>query len=176
MATITLPTTFQDNTVPTASQFNGDFNAIVNDYNGGITDANIAAGAAIDVTKLSSSVVSLTGTQTVTNKRITKRVLSQSSGSAPAPDADSYDVFCITALAIDCALGAPTGTPTNGQTLVVRIKDNGTARALSFNAIYRFSTDVPAPTTTVLSKTIYLGFMYNAFDSKWDCLAKVDNF
>jgi len=54
--------------------------------------------------------------------------------------------------------------------------DNGTARALAFNAIYRFSSEIPAPTTTVLSKTMYLGFMYNSAASKWDCIASVGNF
>ena len=80
-----------------------------------------------------------------------------------------------TALAAGATFGAPTGTPVDGQPLVIRIKDNGTARTLAFNASYRAGTDIALPTTTVLSKTMYLGFLYNSADSKWDLIAKVDN-
>lgn len=52
MGVITLPTTFVDGTVPTAAQFNGDFNAIINEFNGNITNANIGSSAAIAYSKL----------------------------------------------------------------------------------------------------------------------------
>jgi len=32
------------------------------------------------------------------------------------------------------------------------------------------------PTTTIVSKTVYLGFMYNSTDSKWDLLSRLNNF
>lgn len=92
------------------------------------------------------------------------------SSGTPAPDADAYEQFNITALAQAAAIGAPTGTPEGGQKLIIRIKDNGTARALTWNAIYR-SVGGTLPTTTVLGKTMYVGFIYNATDSKWDCVA-----
>jgi hypothetical protein len=114
-------------------------------------------------------------TATLTNKRVTPRIGTTASSATPTPDADANDEFTVTAQAAAAAFAAPTGTPTDGQKLVIRIKDNGTARALSFNAIYRAGTDVTLPTTTVLSKTMYLGFIYNAADSKWDLVAKVNN-
>jgi hypothetical protein len=52
MGIITLPTTFVDGTTPTAAQFNGDFSAIVNEFNGSISNANISASAAIAESKL----------------------------------------------------------------------------------------------------------------------------
>lgn len=52
MGLVTLPTTFVDGVVPTAAQFNGDFNAIVNEFNGSITNANISASAAIAESKI----------------------------------------------------------------------------------------------------------------------------
>ena len=124
----------------------------------------------------SDTVVGKATTDTLTNKRITKRVGTTASSATPTPDSDSHDVYTVTALAEAATFGEPTGTPTNGQSLIIRIKDNATARTLAFNAVYRFSTDIPAPTTTVLSKTMYLGFIYNSADSKWDCVAYVDNF
>lgn len=124
----------------------------------------------------SDTLAALAATQTFTNKRITARVGTTTDSATPTPAGDTNDIYTVTALAQTAAFGAPTGTPTNGQTLVLRVKDNGTARAISFNAIYRFSTDLAAPSTTVLSKTLYLGFMYNSADSKWDCLAILNNF
>lgn len=122
-----------------------------------------------------SEVVRETSTQTLTNKRITQRVTTITSSSTPTPNADTTDEYTITALAAAALLTNPTGTPTEGQTLLVRIKDNGTARALTFDTLYRFSTDQPAPTTTVISKTMYLGFVYNFTDTKWDCLGYINN-
>jgi hypothetical protein len=122
-----------------------------------------------DVTKNSATV-------TLTNKRVTKRVSTTASSATPTPNADTDDVYTVTALAAAATFGAPTGTPTEGQMLIIRVKDNGTARALSFNAIYRFSTDLAAPTTTIISKTLYMGFMYNSADAKWDCLSWISNF
>ncbi len=105
-----------------------------------------------------------------------QRVTSEASNATPTPNIDTTDVHIITALAAGATFGAPTGTPTQGQQLIIRIKDNGTARSLAWNAIYRASSDLALPTTTILSKTIYCGFMYNATDSKWDLLALLNNF
>lgn len=106
----------------------------------------------------------------------TKSITSITSSATPTPNADTTDDYILTALAAGATFGAPTGTPTQGQPLVLRIKDNATARTLAFNAIYRFSTDLPAPTTTVISKTLYMGFIYNSTDTKWDCVAVLGNF
>lgn len=109
-------------------------------------------------------------TSTFTNKRITKRVGTTASSSTPTPSADDHDVYTVTALAANATFGAPTGTPTNGQPLILRVKDNGTARTLAYNAIYR-AIGVTLPTETVISKTIYLGMIYNSADTKWDVIA-----
>jgi hypothetical protein len=70
----------------------------------------------------------------------------------------------------------PGGTPVNGQKLIVRIKDDGTAQALTYDTQFRASSDLALPTTTVLGKTLYMGFMFNATDTRWDLLAVLDNF
>lgn len=84
-------------------------------------------------------------------------------------------IYEITALAEACAFGNPTGTKYNGQVLIIRIKDDGTARALSFGTDYYAGTDVPMPTTTVLGKQIVLGFMYNSNSTYWELLAVTNN-
>ena len=118
------------------------------------------------------------GTATMTNKRITRRITSITSSGTPTPNADTDDMYIITAQAVAGTLGAPTGTPTTGQSLLLRIKDDGTARALSFNSGtggYRAGTDVPLPTTTVASKTMYLLYVWNDVGTKWDLIDVTDN-
>lgn len=130
------------------------------------TDDNLIVAAAGTAT---NSVATIDATQTLTNKRVTKRVGTTASSATPTPNADTDDVYTVTALAAGATFGAPTGTPTNGQSLIVRIKDNGTARTLSWNVIYR-AIGTALPMTTVISKTLYLGFLYNTADTRWDCV------
>lgn len=93
------------------------------------------------------------------------------SSATPTPTiAGRRNLFTVTALGADAELQNPTGTKANGDTLLIRIKDDGSARALTYDSEYR-AIGVELPATTVISKTVYLGFIYNSADSKWDCLA-----
>lgn len=120
--------------------------------------------------------VGATAVQTLTNKRINPREQTEASSATPTPAGDTADIYTITALAEAATFSAPSGTPVQGQKLIIRIKDNATARALAWNAIYRAGTAVSLPSTTTVSKTLYCGFMYNSTDSKWDLLAVTTGF
>jgi hypothetical protein len=48
--------------------------------------------------------------------------------------------------------------------------DDGNAQTLAFNAIYR-AIGVTLPTTTVVSKTLYLRAYFNSSDTKWDVVS-----
>ena len=100
------------------------------------------------------------------------RVGGTASSAAPAPDIDAVDFYSLSALAVPAAFGLPLGTPVNGQRLTIRIKDNGTARALTWNAVY-VAGGVALPATTVAGKTLHLGFIYNTDNAlnKWMCVA-----
>jgi len=87
--------------------------------------------------------------------------------SATVTATDSNDLVTITAQAEALTLANPTGTPTEGQPLMFRIKDNGTARAITYGAQFR-AIGVTLPTTTTISKITYLGCVYNSTDTKWD--------
>jgi len=93
------------------------------------------------------------------------------SDTTPNPTGDGREnEYYLTALAGAAAFEAPSGTPVNGNTLLIRIKDNGTARALTYNAIY-YAFSETLPTTTIVNKTMYLLFIYDSTASKWNLMA-----
>lgn len=98
------------------------------------------------------------------------RVQTVASSATVTPNADTDDLVAITAQAAALTIANATGTPVQGQKLLIRIKDNGTARAITFGTNYR-AMGVALPTTTTANKTMYLGFIWNATDSKWDLIA-----
>ena len=89
--------------------------------------------------------------------------------SATVTPVSTNDLVTITAQATGLTLANPTGTFAEGQSLMIRIKDNGTAQTIAFGTNYR-AIGITLPTTTVISKTMYLGIIYNSTDGKWDVL------
>lgn len=88
------------------------------------------------------------------------------SSASPTPTGDAkFNYYYVTALATAPTFGAPT-SPGSHNWLMIVITDNGTARALSWNAAYTAGTDLPLPTTTVISKNLYCNFHYNG--TTWD--------
>jgi hypothetical protein len=53
---------------------------------------------------------------------------------------------------------------------MVRIKDNGTARALTYDTQFASGADT-LPTTTVISKWTWILVEWVSSDSKWYCIA-----
>uniref|UniRef100_A0A6M3JD47 Uncharacterized protein n=1 Tax=viral metagenome TaxID=1070528 RepID=A0A6M3JD47_9ZZZZ len=98
------------------------------------------------------------------------RVVTVASSATPTPNADITDMYIITALAEAAEFGAPTGTPKNGQKLLIRVKDNATPRALTWNAIYAGTL----PSTTAASVTLYMICIYNEAATKWDVTVRGD--
>jgi hypothetical protein len=114
----------------------------------------------------------ITGTQALTNKRIPPRVTTIASSGTPTINSDNCDMVTITAQAeaITSMTSSLTGTPNNGEMLLFRIKDDGTARAITWGASFK-AFGAALPTTTVLSKTLHALFIWDSVDSKWGCLS-----
>ena len=154
---------------------NGGTSVFVVDSTGRVTAAGgLVTGTIINTGTLTlpTSTDTLVGratTDTLTNKNITARVDSQTSSATPSPNFATHDQYNLTALAVDATFAAPAGTLTDGMRRIIRIKDNGTARTLSWNAAYRAIETLP--TTTTINKTLYVGMIYNAADAKWDVVA-----
>ena len=181
-------------TAGSANLGSGSISFVVGDYciyNGTIwqkadtTDAvSSVASRTGDVTLTSSDVglgnvdntsnsTERAATATLTNKRITPRIGTTSSSATPSIDIGLYDQFNITALAaaITSMTSGLSGTPTDGQKLLIRIKDNGTARAITWGASFVSSGVATLPTTTVISKTHLVGLIYDSTAAKWVCVA-----
>jgi hypothetical protein len=118
-----------------------------------------------------STIVKTTGAQTLTDKRLTKRVTTITSNATPTVNTDNCDAVTITALAtaITSMTTNLSGTPTNFQPLLFRIKDDGTARGITWGASFE-AKGTALPTTTVLGKVLHTMFIYDTVTSKWGCV------
>lgn len=164
-----------------------------------IYDALATVTTIADTTVVNTTnVVTPAGTQTLTNKtltsptinsptittptidtiastRVNPRTTTETSSATPTINTDNTDMHTITALATDITSFTTnlSGTPVNGQKLIIRILDNGTARSITWGASFA-SRGATLPTTTVLSKYQYNGFIWNSTTSTWDLVATVD--
>lgn len=132
----------------------------------------IASGGTGATSLAGASIATYTGTETLTNKRITPRVLASTANSAtPTLNTDSYDMMVITgqSVAITSFTTNLSGTPTNGQKLWIAITGT-TAIAITWGASFESSTTT-LPTTTVTTNRLDVGFVWNSATSKWRCVA-----
>lgn len=122
----------------------------------------------------SGDPVGTTDTQPLTNKRVTPRVTSIVSNANPTINTDNCDAVTITAQAEAIASMTTnlSGTPNNFDKLIIRIKDDGTARTIDWGASFE-AKGVALPTTTVISKVLTVGFLYDTVISKWGCVASL---
>jgi hypothetical protein len=103
-----------------------------------------------------------------------KRVVTSGTTSGTqTPTSDTADIFIISGLTGGITIAEPSGSPAQGQQLILRIIDNGTARSIAWasgaNGYRAIGGNLPA--TTVINKTLYVGCIYNATDLRWDVIA-----
>ncbi len=104
-----------------------------------------------------TTVTTPNSTETMTNKRITKRVASATDDATAVIDSDSYDQYFLTAIA-NATEFTITGTPTTGQTIFIGLKDAGVSKALTWTGITALG--VTLPTATTAGKIHIIGLMY----------------
>jgi hypothetical protein len=127
------------------------------------------------VTYPSSRAVYLSsdGTTLQPEVRMDPRVTSTTTATTLTPSVAVADIYAYTALASALTINAPVGTPTDGDKLIFRILDNGTARVLTWNATYTSMVGGAFTNSfsTTISKMLYVGCIYNAANTRWDVVA-----
>lgn len=113
------------------------------------------------------------GTQILTNKRINPRVTTLNApGATPTVATGSFDQINYTGLAaaITSMTTGITGTPVDGQHLILRFKDNGTARTIAWGTSYVSSGTSTLLATTSINKTHLVELLYDSAATKWVCI------
>lgn len=138
-------------------------------FTGGDATVTASGSAVVTFPTSTSTLATLALTETLTNKRITPRVVTTTDDATAVIDVDATDVYELSAVA-NATTFSTTGSPTDGQKLMIRFKDAGVAKALTWDAVF-VAIGVTLPTTTVASKWHYVGCQYNTAATKWHVLA-----
>jgi hypothetical protein len=135
-----------------------------------VANANLSATTFASITAGNISAGNINVSTAIANSRINSRTTTTASTPTLTPNISMFDQYNLTAQAEALSIAAPTGTPVDGNKLMFRLLDNGTARALTWNATYTV-IGVTLPTTTVINKTTYVGCIYNDNNTRWDVIA-----
>ena len=111
---------------------------------------------------------------TVSGGSSTYQVVTLTDAATVTPDTDTTDMGILLSLSQTTLFANPTGSPTDGKKLILRIKSTS-AQALTWGSQYRSGTALPN-ITTGSTKTDYFNFIYNAADNKWDFTGSSLNF
>jgi hypothetical protein len=134
------------------------------DANNGLNLRTVGTGV---VQANSLEVATISGVQTITNKRWRPRNVTIVTAGTLDPAPATSDIYMVTGLANNLTINAPTGFTVLGEQLLFRINDNGTARTLTWNAIYK-PMGVTLPTTTVAGKVLWVRCIYG--NGAWDVI------
>lgn len=193
MATVTRTTTWNDNDILTATALNNEFNnllnavAIVNadisasaaiaysklSLTGSIVNADISASAAIAASKISDTAVTLTATQTMTNKTLTTPTVTKPIMDARNPSAQTYTPSAAGTATLDLSLAdehritMPAGNitialsnDTNAQKFVVSItQDSVGSRTVTWFTTIKWAGGSAPVLTTTANKRDTFGFI-----------------
>ena len=113
-------------------------------------------------------IPSISSTNTLTNKRITKRVVTASDATSVTPNSDNADITyqLNTQATGTLTMNADGGTPTDGQSWMFRIKSTN-AQTFSWNAVFIGGTNALPTVSTGSSKIDHFAFIYSTVNSKW---------
>jgi len=89
--------------------------------------------------------------------------------SATVTPTSGDDLVVITAQAAALFFANPTGSWSQGEDLMIRINDNGVARAITYDTKYR-AVGVTLPVSTTANKVTYLGIIYNSTTDTFDVI------
>ena len=99
---------------------------------------------------------------------VTKRVVTTTDDSTAVIDVAVTDVYQLTAIANNTTFSF-TGTPTDGQNFIIRYKDAGVSKTLTWTGFTAIG--VTLPTATTAGKWGYVGVTYNSAASQYHVTA-----
>lgn len=131
-----------------------------------------AGSTTLTLPAVTDTIAVLGAAQTLVATRLNPRSTALATSTTFTPNSDTTDIATMnmTGTAGTLTIAAPTGTPVDGQKLLIRIKATN-AQTYSFNATYHFSTTVTAPTSITATKTDYIGCIWNATNTAWEVVA-----
>lgn len=160
-------------TISQAVQLGGDLNGTVTAPE--VHATHLSAPLPISQGGTGSNVqtfVDLTSSQSVTNKAILPRTVVLSAlSNTYTPNSSVADLVRITSPTAAFTIANDTGSPVDGQKLLMRISSSATAYTATWGSAYRSSGTATLPTTMVASKTITCGFIYDATSLAWILMA-----
>lgn len=113
------------------------------------------------------SLPTATSTTTFTNKRITQRVVTTTDDATAVIDVDVTDLYELSAIANNTTFTL-TGTPTDGQKLIIRYKDAGVSKTLTWTGFTAIG--ITLPTATSAGKWGLVGCIYNLAATQWQAV------
>jgi len=105
------------------------------------------------------------------------RVYSAAAVATAALNTDAYDMLNLYAQSAPLTMANTLGTPQEGQSMIVRLRDDGAApRAITWgNQYMSMIAGVALPASTVQWKTLHIAFRYNVLFFKWQMIAVVQS-
>lgn len=140
------------------------------DFSGASGIIKVASGTFSAVTAPSGTIVGTSDTQTLTNKRNTKRVVSVSYNANPTINTDNGDAFNISLTGnVTSFTTNLSGTPNDEDRMVWNISSDssGPYTISAYGSSFQASGSVSLPTTMPASKIVKLLWIYSAAKSKW---------
>lgn len=133
------------------------------------TGVNTISVANTSSSSYTNTIPAKSGTFAMTSD-LDETVQSFTSTSTFTHNCDTYSAGKVTAQAVTLNMAAPTGTPTDMESFIMKIIDNGSAKSISWDAAFR-SVGATLPTTTVGGKVMSLVFLYDSDATKWDLMS-----
>lgn len=138
-----------------------------------ILDNHFEGNTTTAVTTAATATSRLFNNYGLTDFYVPERVNTVASSATPAINTNTTDLFTITALAvaITSITSGLTGTPTDGQKLMIRITGDATPRTIAWGTSFVSSGVATLLATTAASKTHIVGLVYDLNATKWVCVA-----
>lgn len=167
MGTITKPNTFVTNTTIEPSPVNDNFDTIYSEFNGSISNANVAANAAIATTKIEGTAANLSDAQTFTGKKTfgptVQTITTASDGATVTFNLASGNIHQVT-LGGNRTLALSNATV--GQVFIVRLIQDGTgSRTVTWFSTINWDNSTEPTLTTTGGKIDVFAFICTATDT-----------